>query len=94
MKNLKVHITNKAISMATLLRKYLLTSLCQREAISPSLAKRGEGRFYDICILTYDLVSNLKFYLPANNSAFLQQNARFRGIRKYSCDLNSVLERF
>jgi len=46
--------------MTTLLRKSLLTSppeADQREAISPSLAKRGEGRFYDICILTYDLVS-------------------------------------
>jgi hypothetical protein len=40
-----------------IVEKSLLTSLCQREAISPSLAKRGEGRFYDICILTYDLVS-------------------------------------
>ena len=56
-----------------LLRKSLLTSsvasrtdLCQREAISPSLAKRpmarsqrlveGEGRFYDICPFTDDLV--------------------------------------
>jgi hypothetical protein len=43
--------------MTTLLRKSLLTSLCQREAISPSLAKRGEGRFYDIYTLTYDLIS-------------------------------------
>jgi hypothetical protein len=32
----------------------------QRAAISPSLAKRGEGRFYDICILTYDLVNTMK----------------------------------
>jgi len=30
----------------------------QKEAISPSLAKRGEGRFYDICSLTYYLINN------------------------------------
>jgi hypothetical protein len=45
--------------VTTLLKKSLLTSppeADQREALSPSLAKRGEGRFYDICILAYDLV--------------------------------------
>jgi hypothetical protein len=41
-----------------IVEKSLLTSLCQREAISPSLAKRGEGRFYDICSLTYDRINN------------------------------------
>ncbi len=38
-------ITKEFISMMTLLRKSLLTSLCQREE-SPSLEKRGEGRFF------------------------------------------------
>jgi hypothetical protein len=52
--------------MTTLLKKSLLTSLCQREALSPSLAKRGEGRFFDICILTYDLVSK-KLNKPINS---------------------------
>jgi hypothetical protein len=56
--------------MTTLLRKSLLTSLCQREAISPSLAKRGEGRFYDICILTYDLISNIDWLTIVNYYSF------------------------
>jgi len=33
--------------MKTLIIKSLLTSLCQREGIYPSLAKRGEGRFFN-----------------------------------------------
>jgi hypothetical protein len=33
--------------MKTLIKKSLLTSLCQREGIYPSLAKRGEGRFFN-----------------------------------------------
>jgi hypothetical protein len=37
--------TNKGISMKTLILKSLLTSLCQREENSPSLEKRGKGRF-------------------------------------------------
>ncbi|MDP2167899.1 MAG: S8 family serine peptidase [Thermodesulfovibrionales bacterium] len=37
--------------MKTLNIKSLLTSLCQREAFNPSLAKRGEGRFYYIYVL-------------------------------------------
>jgi hypothetical protein len=37
-------ITNKVISMKTLIIKSLLTSLCQREVIYPSLEKRGKGR--------------------------------------------------
>jgi len=55
-----------AISMTTLLKKSLLPSLCQREALSPSLAKRGEGIFFDICILIYDLVSK-KLNKPINS---------------------------
>jgi hypothetical protein len=38
---------NKVISMKTLIIKALLTSLYQREEASPSLAKRGEGRFFN-----------------------------------------------
>jgi hypothetical protein len=49
-------ITNKTISKVTLFKKSLLTSLCQREAISPSLAKRGKGRFYSRCGFTYELL--------------------------------------
>ncbi|MEW6417402.1 MAG: hypothetical protein AB1480_04690 [Nitrospirota bacterium] len=33
--------------MKTLIIKSLLTSLCQREEMYPSLAKRGEGRFFN-----------------------------------------------
>ena len=40
-------ITNKVISMKTLIIKSLLTSLCQREVIYPSLEKRGKGRFFN-----------------------------------------------
>jgi len=39
--------TNKVISMKTLIIKSLLPSLYQREGIYPSLAKRGEGRFFN-----------------------------------------------
>jgi hypothetical protein len=35
--------------MTTLFIKSLLTSLYQREDLSPSLAKRGKGRFSDLC---------------------------------------------
>ena len=40
-------VTNKVISMKTLVIKSLLTSLCQREVIYPSLEKRGVGRFFN-----------------------------------------------
>jgi hypothetical protein len=51
-------VTNKVISMKTLIIKSLLTpgrlrrrqrrvnSLCQREVMYPSLEKRGKGRFF------------------------------------------------
>jgi hypothetical protein len=39
--------THKVIRMKTLIIKSLLTSLCQREGINPSLVKRGKGRFYN-----------------------------------------------
>ncbi len=37
--------------MKTLIIKSLLTSLCQREGNYPSLAKRGEGRFFNNVVL-------------------------------------------
>jgi hypothetical protein len=40
--------TNETLSMGTLSIKSLLTSLCQREDLYPSLAKRGKGRFSDL----------------------------------------------
>jgi hypothetical protein len=43
----RTNITNKVISMKTLIIKSLLTSLCQRKVMYPSLAKRGEGRFFN-----------------------------------------------
>jgi len=36
-----------------LIRKSLLTSLYQREGYSPSLAKRGKGRFFIKCLFYY-----------------------------------------
>jgi len=43
--------TDKVISMKTLIIKSLLTSLYQREGNYPSLAKRGEGRFFNNVVL-------------------------------------------
>jgi hypothetical protein len=37
----------KVNNMKTLIVKSLLSSLYQREAVYPSLAKRGVGRFFD-----------------------------------------------
>jgi hypothetical protein len=39
--------TDTVISMKTLIVKSLLTSLCQREEMHPSLEKRGTGRFFN-----------------------------------------------
>ncbi len=62
-------ITKEFISMkALIIVKSLLTSLCQREAIYPSmkrglrclfpsLAKRGRGDFLKKCLLNYELIS-------------------------------------
>jgi hypothetical protein len=44
--------------MTTLFIKSLLPSLYQREALSPSFAKRGEGRFSDSCIFILKIVDN------------------------------------
>jgi hypothetical protein len=53
--------------------KSLLTSLCQREefplikggqgVVGPSLAKRGEGRFYGKCLFNY------KAFIKAHSAA-------------------------
>jgi hypothetical protein len=50
---LKIFITytDKVISMKTLIIKSLLISLYQREGNYPSLAKRGEGRFFNNVVL-------------------------------------------
>jgi len=59
--------------MGTLSIKSLLTSLCQREAISPSLAKRGKGRFSGQCGFTYEPLS--KYY---NHYYFTSVNDRLQ----------------
>ena len=41
--------------MRALIQKSLLASLCQREVVSPSFAKRGEGRFEN-CHFSYGFV--------------------------------------
>jgi hypothetical protein len=52
--------TNEGISMKTLIIKSLLPSLCQREEMYPSLAKRGEGRFFNNdALLMNSLVSGI-----------------------------------
>jgi len=40
--------------MKTLFIKSLLTSLCQSEVLYPSLAKRGKGRFSDLCKFNFE----------------------------------------
>ncbi len=51
---------NGLIIMTTLLFiKSLLTSLCQREDLYPSLVKRGKGRFSDLCKFNFDILNNL-----------------------------------
>jgi hypothetical protein len=43
--------------MATLFIKSLLPSLYQREDLSPSLVKRGKGRFSDLCEFNFDTLN-------------------------------------
>ena len=51
-------LTNKAISMKTLIIKSLLSSLYHREGVYPSLAKRGKGRFSNnVALLLHFLVN-------------------------------------
>jgi hypothetical protein len=52
---------NKVISMKTLIIKSLLTSLCQREVIYPSLEKRGVGRFFNNDALLMNSLVNKDF---------------------------------
>ncbi len=56
--------TNKVISMKTLIIKSLLTSLYQREGIYPSLAKRGEGRFFNNDSLLMNSFVNAPLDMP------------------------------
>jgi len=46
--------------------KSLLTSLCQREAIYPSLVKRGKGRFFN----------NMKLYVQKDSGQAGMTNER------------------
>ena len=50
---------NSLIIMTTLFIKSLLTSLYQREDLSPSLAKRGKGRFSDLCGFNFETLNKL-----------------------------------
>jgi hypothetical protein len=47
--------------MTTLFIKSFLPSLCQREELYPSLAKRGKGRFPDLCKFNFKTF-NMAFY--------------------------------
>jgi hypothetical protein len=53
-------LTNRLIIETTVLIKSLLTSLCQREVLYASLAKRGKGRFSDLCTFNFETLNNLK----------------------------------
>jgi len=46
--------------MTTLFIKSLLTSLCQREDLYPSLVKRGKGRFSDLCKFNFETLNIFK----------------------------------
>jgi len=54
------YITNSLIIMTTLFIKSLLPSLCQREDLSPSLAKRGKGRFSNLCKFNFKTLNIYK----------------------------------
>jgi hypothetical protein len=45
--------------MTILFIKSLLTSLYQSEDLYPSLAKRGKGRFSDLCKFNFETLNNL-----------------------------------
>jgi hypothetical protein len=55
-----LRLTDKVISMKTLIIKSLLTSLYQREGNYPSLPKRGEGRFFNNVVLLITALVNEK----------------------------------
>jgi hypothetical protein len=58
-------VTNKAISMKSLIVKSLLSSLCKREEVYPSLAKRGKGRFFNNnTLLMHSSGNPLKMKIP------------------------------
>ena len=67
--------------MNTLITKSLLTSLCQREGINPSLAKRGKGRFFNNdALLMNSLVISLFLLIsmsqPATSLAQRQESIK------------------
>jgi len=71
-RNLKVAATKKTdealkvISMQPSIIKSLLTSLCQREVNSPSLIKRGKGRFFNNDVLLILLCNSGKLKCQKN----------------------------
>jgi len=44
--------------VSTYFIKSLLPSLYQREDLNPSLAKRGKGRFSDLCNFNFETLNN------------------------------------
>jgi hypothetical protein len=58
-----MNIINSFKIITTLFVKSLLTSLYQREDLYPSLAKRGKGRFFDLCKFNFEtVINNLEIY--------------------------------
>ncbi len=51
--------------MKTLIMKSLLTSLYQREGMSPSLAKRGKGRFFNNDVLLMHFLVSARNFVSA-----------------------------
>ncbi len=49
-------LINSLIIETTSFIESLLTSLCQKEVLNPSLAKRGKGRFSDFCKFNFNIV--------------------------------------
>jgi hypothetical protein len=54
--------------MKTVIIKSLLPSLCQREEMYPSLAKRGEGRFFN-----NDALLRISLVSPENTVSFCRK---------------------
>jgi len=80
----QVSVTNKVISMKTLILKSFLTSLFQREVLFPSLAKRGKGRFSNnVALLLHFLVIAKKNPYPGRIDCL---SSRFQNYRKQGID--------
>jgi hypothetical protein len=56
--------------MKTLIIKSLLTSLCQRKEMYPSLEKRGKGRFFNNDALLMNLLVTHSFYAREEDIGF------------------------